>query len=111
MKEQTINKVKQLAEFIIQVTQERGDIKRHLNALSQATRASDLRAYLLKLVRLNYERNAEQPLITVDEYVDYLFSDDIGWGEVRDLLLLAVYEQLHKKQIFITLDEEQPEEV
>ena len=42
----------------------------------------------------------------LDEYISYLFPDGSYWGEVRDMLLIYIYEKLHDLNI---REEEIPE--
>jgi CRISPR-associated protein Cst1 len=105
MKPQTVEKVKQLADYIVKVSTEKDEVKRHLNALESARSAADLRRYFLQLIRKNYASGAPEPIITVDEYVNYLFADDLSWSDIRDLLLVAVYEKLHEHNLIVDLEE------
>ncbi len=111
MKQTTVNKIKQLAGYFVDLAQKEDRVKRYLNELSQARSAADLRSFLLKLVRANYLSGSSEPLITVEDYVNYLFADDIGWNEVRDLLLIAIYEKLHEKEIRVDIEDVEQEQL
>ncbi len=111
MKTATVNKIKQLAGYFVDLAQKEDRVKRYLNDLNQARSAGELRGFLLKLVRANYLSGNSEPLITVEDYVNYLFADDVGWQEIRDLLLIAIYEELHRRSIRVDLkDVEQEQE-
>ena len=103
MKTTTVNKIKQLAGYFVDLAQKEDRVKRYLNELSQARSAADLRSFLLKLVRANYLSGNSEPLMTVEDYVNYLFADDTGWHEIRDLLLIAIYEELHRRGIRVDI--------
>ena len=76
---------------------------------------NDVRQLLLRLVKRNYDANAKEPILTVEDYAYYLFPDGIGWREVRDVLLIAVYQKMHELNLLgldtgETDDEEQLDE-
>ena len=55
--------------------------------------------FILKVVKDNFRSGNESPIITLDDYVTYLFPDGQYWGEVRDLLLIYFYEKLHAENL------------
>ncbi|MBP8945831.1 MAG: hypothetical protein KBG25_08055 [Paludibacteraceae bacterium] len=99
MKKETIDKIKELAAFLVR--EENADkIKKRIKVLDGAKNASDLRRFILKdVVVPNYAENYEKTIVTVDEYVDYLFPDGAYWAEIRDLLLIAIYQELHERKL------------
>ncbi len=97
MKKETINKIKELAEFLVR----EGDadkIKKRIKALDGAKNASNLRRFILKdIVAANYLAGNNNSIVSVEDYVNYLFPDGSYWAEIRDILLIAIYQELHDK--------------
>jgi CRISPR-associated protein Cst1 len=46
----------------------------------------------------------------MNDYVKYLFPEDRNWSEVRDLILICIYQKLHENGISIFDSEEETEE-
>jgi CRISPR-associated protein Cst1 len=104
MKQETLEKIKELALFLTDTDEDA--IKKHIRALDGSKSAYELRRFFLKKVVVkNYNNGAEKPKITLDEWVNYLFSDDIAWRDVRDVLLVAIYQKLHEKNIRVEVPE------
>lgn len=99
MKKETVSKIKELAAFL--VSEENAEkIKKRIKALDGAKNASALRRFILKdVVAANYVAMNENPIVTVDDYVYYLFPDGSYWAEVRDILLIAIYQELHERNL------------
>ncbi len=95
MDKKTLSKIKELASFIVDDRSE-DDIKKMMTRLNGAKRPGDLRTFLLKLEDINYNEENREPLFTLDEYVNYLFPDGAYWAEIRDLLMIGIYERLHE---------------
>jgi len=110
MKKETIDKILELADFIIKDRSE-DEIKKLISKLNGASKAQDLRRFLLGLVSENYNKDHEKPLITVKGYTDYLFSDSGNTGELRDVLLIAIYQKMHELNLKFALPEETIENV
>lgn len=107
MEKRTVEKIKHFADFIVS-NPDADFIKKAIKRLSGAKKSYELRHFLLKLNESNYLKEGDKPLITVEDYVDYLFPDGGNWSEVRDVLLIAIYQKLH--EINITIDVELVEE-
>jgi len=105
MKKETIDKILELADFIIKDRSE-DEIKKLISKLNGASKAQDLRRFLLSLVSENYNKDNEKPLITVKDYTDYLFSDSGNTGELRDVLLIAIYQKMHELNLKVEIPEE-----
>lgn len=103
MDKRTLDKIKQLADFIVNNRSE-DEIKKAMTRLNGAKNNNELRSFLLRLLGQNYEEGNSEPLFSLDEYVEYLFPDGSYWKEVRDLLLIAVYQKLHEADKCITLE-------
>lgn len=82
-------------------------VKRTITRLSTARTGSEVRLLLVGLQRRNYEGNkdASEPLLRLEDYVRYLFPDGTSWREIRDLLLISLYEQLHENNRHVELEE------
>ena len=108
-----MNKIKELALFLTSTDEEA--IKKSIKALDGYKSAYELRRFFLKVVSKNYKDGAKDTIITMDELVYYLFPDDTSWRDVRDILLFAIYQELHAKNIRVEAElsadpeNEQPE--
>lgn len=105
MKNETINKINTIADFIIDNSAE-VDMKKILTRLNGITSASLLRRFILKIVEKNFSIGNEEPIITVKDYTDYLFPDTSSWREIRDVLLIDIYQKLHEKKLKVDVDED-----
>lgn len=106
MKKETIDKIEQMADFIISSNDEVG-IGKAIRKLDAVASSYDLRRFVLKdIVAKYYEEGNEDAIVTVNDYAEYLFPDTNSWRETRDVLIIALYERLHKmhKQIKIESD-------
>ncbi len=95
MDKRTLDKIKTLADFIINDRSE-DEIKKSMTRLNGAKNTNELRFFLLKLADDNYKRGNPDPLFSLEEYTEYLFPDGTYWKEIRDLLLIAIYQKLHE---------------
>lgn len=103
MKKETVDKIEKMADFIISSNDDRG-IGKVLKKLDAATNSYLLRRIILKdVVAKNYDEGNEV-LVTVKDYVDYLFPDIDSWKETRDVLEIAVYEKLHEQHREIAVE-------
>jgi len=100
MKSETLNKIKELAIFLTNTNEDA--IKKSIKSLDGYKSAYELRRFFLKnIVAKNYKDGSENSIITVEELVYYLFPDDISWRDIRDILLFAIYQELHAKNIHV----------
>lgn len=103
MKEETINKIKEMADFIVKNNDET-KIAKAIKMLDSIDNSYLLRRFILNnIVKANYRIN-DEAIITIKEYTEYLFPDIDSWKETRDLLLIAIFEQLHEKKIKLEID-------
>ncbi|MGC9355621.1 MAG: hypothetical protein ACP5D9_17360, partial [Mariniphaga sp.] len=99
MKKETINKIKELAAFLVR-EEDADKIKKRIKALDGVKNASSLRRFILKdIVGPNYVDGNNAPIVSVEDYVNYLFPDGSYWGEIRDILLIAIYQELHERNL------------
>ena len=106
MDKRTLEIIKSLADFI---TQDSDALKKSITRLNGMKNSYEVRQFLLYLISKNYREGNDKPLITLEDYVEYLFPDGASWREVRDLLLIAIYQKLHESNV--SLDIEYPEEL
>ncbi|NOU45908.1 MAG: hypothetical protein HOO86_02470 [Bacteroidales bacterium] len=99
MKKETINKIKELAAFLVR-EEDTDKIKKRIKALDGSKNASALRRFLLKdVIAANYVAENDNPIISLEDYLNYLFPDGSYWAEIRDLLLIAIYQELHERKL------------
>jgi CRISPR-associated protein Cst1 len=108
MDKRTLAKIKELADFIITDNSD-DEITKSITNINKQKSSNELRRYLLKLVMDYNKKHSDnpKPLITVEDYADYLFPDGTYWNEIRDLLLIAIYQKLHElnKKVEVETDE------
>jgi CRISPR-associated protein Cst1 len=92
MDKKTIQVLRRIADFIAQKCTD-DETSKTIRKLNSANSRRDVFTSLLKLVEKN-KGNAE-PLIRLDD-VDFLFPEGFSWVETRNILLIAIYEQLHE---------------
>ena len=112
MKKETISKIEQMADFIFEANTDKFSIKKAITKLYAVDSSYDLRRFVLKdIVAKYYEKHAEeeQAIITVNDYTNYLFPDTDSWKETRDVLIIALFQKLHEKNMQIDIEEEQQE--
>ena len=112
MKQARLDKLKQVGDFIAKSIRESGRDRR-LTQLERAKSYRECRNVLRFVVRDRISQGAEQPLFSIDDYVEHLFpaTDNVTfWSETRDLLLFRIYEQLHdwlQTHGFVDFDEDE----
>lgn len=108
MDKRALQKVKELADFVVNDKDEDA-IKKSVRKLYGFKYLQELRLFLVKLCDDNLKKGSKTPLITTDDYVDYLFPDNGNWREIRDLWLMSIYQKLHERQIVIDAELEEKE--
>lgn len=106
MKDDQIAILRKLGNAVFEVAKQEGNIKKYLALLEKSRRPHELRAAIINLVKKNYLQGNTEPLITLDDYVTYLFPDGQNWSEIRDILIIYLYELLHKENIEVELEED-----
>jgi len=102
MDNKTLDKIETLADYIIS---DESKLKKRIGLLNKAERVADIRRFVIKLVGENHANKNKEPLISLGEYVNYLFPDGMSAKEIRDLLLIALYQKMHEKEIFFGEEE------
>ncbi|MDV0447840.1 hypothetical protein MsAg5_17570 [Methanosarcinaceae archaeon Ag5] len=112
MKPETINKIDEMADLIFEMN-DADKVKKTIKTLNSAKSGYNLRRFIVKdVVAKNYEMNPEgNAIITVEEYADYLFPDTNSWSEMRDVLLIAIYQRLHEQKIKVDIEEDESSNV
>lgn len=111
MKKETIKKIEQIADYILSSNDEDG-IKKAIKKIDAVKSAFLLRRFVIKDVVAKYYNEAhEEAIVTVEDYANYLFPDVSSWQEMRDVLLIAIFQKLHERNQFIgqELNEEDEE--
>ena len=112
MEQARLDKLKQVGDFIAESIRESGRDRR-LAQLERAKSYRECRNVLRFVVRDRISQGAQQPLFSIDDYVEHLFpaTDNVTfWSETRDLLLFRIYEQLHdwlQTHGFVDFDEDE----
>lgn len=109
MDKKALEKIKELADFIVN-NRGNDEIEKILVQLRKAKKNNEMKNFIVKLVVKNYAEENQNPLFSVDEYVEYLFPDGGYWTDVRYILLIAVYQKLHEANKYVPMEEEETEE-
>lgn len=115
MTNEQIGLIRKIGNKIFDMMQQENNFKKYMVMLEGASRAYQLRTALIKIIKKNYNSGTFEPIVTLEEWVNYLFPDGQYWGEVRDLLLIFLYEKLHENKINADFGDEddvkEPEEI
>lgn len=101
MSEKTLQIIERIADYVLQ---DENSLKKNLRALQKPTKAFAFRRALLKLEEHNLAEQNVNPLFTLKEYAYELFPDGAYWQETQALLLIAIYQKMHERKLW--LDEE-----
>ncbi|WP_455587645.1 hypothetical protein [Bacteroides sp.] len=107
MKKETIEKINQIADFILSNNAE-SKMKKVLSTLNGVKNPYMLRRFILHVITENYKQENDM-LVSVNDYVDYLFPDSNSWMETRDVLLIAIYQKLHELHLKIEVEDTEDE--
>jgi len=100
MNTEQIQIIKKLGKSIIEIAKkDDNNFKKYLTMIEGASKAYQLRAAIIHLIKKHYSNGEDEPLLTLEDYVNYLFPDGTYWSEVRDILIIYLYELLHKENI------------
>jgi CRISPR-associated protein Cst1 len=102
MDNKTLDKIEALADYVIA---DESKLKKRIGTLNRAEKVTDIRRFILGLVKENHSKQNDEALITIKEYVNYLFPDGTSAKEIRDLLLIALYQKMHENKIFFEIEE------
>lgn len=99
MRDEQIEFIQQISDKIIALSEKAGSFKKFLTPLEGARRAYELRAAIIRMAKTHFKNGKPEPFVRLKDYVEYLFPDSQNWYEVRDLLLICLYEKLHDKRV------------
>jgi CRISPR-associated protein Cst1 len=70
--------------------------KSRLRDLEAVANYAELRIRLRQMIKERIKNGADEPLFSLDEYIEHLFPQGaLGWRETHDLILFRLYETLH----------------
>ncbi|AYD48406.1 hypothetical protein [Arachidicoccus soli] len=101
MNSETLKQIEKIAQHIVS---DEDSIKKSVRSI-RTNRYGELRSFIIRLIEKNYKEN-NTILISLKDYVGSLFPEGRNWSEIRDLLLICIYQQLHEKNISIYADDE-----
>jgi CRISPR-associated protein Cst1 len=105
MTTEQINLIKSIGNKIFELMKADNDFKKYLIKLEGSSKAYQLRSSLINIIKKNYTVGNKETIVTLDEWVTYLFPDGQYWGEVRDLLLIFLYEKMHENNMQIDIED------
>ena len=94
MDKRTVDKILYLAEYV--VGHDPDFISKTIKYLDSCRNAHSLRRVIAKW-NGDAVKAGNEPLVRVQEYVNYLFADGSSWSEIRDVLIIAIYEKSYDK--------------
>lgn len=99
MDKKQIEMIGRISDVIFELSRKENNFKKYLVMLERAGKAYQLRSALIRIIKANFRNGAKEPLIRLEDYVTYLFPDGQYWGEIRDLLLIHLYEKFHDEGV------------
>ncbi|HDH86565.1 MAG TPA: type I-B CRISPR-associated protein Cas8b1/Cst1 [Desulfobacteraceae bacterium] len=99
MKQEQIDLIRKISDKIIALCRKERDYKKFITPLEGARYGYQLRSAITRMVKVHYKDGEPEPFIRFNDYVEYLFPDGQNWYEVRDFLLICLYEKLHDLRI------------
>lgn len=99
MKEEQIQLIRKITDVIFSLSKKENDYKKFIRPIEGANKSYKLRSHLVRLNKLNFNNGEKEPMLRLNDYVNYLFPDGQFWSEVRDLLLICIYERFHDEGI------------
>jgi hypothetical protein len=106
MNTKTLDLIEKISDFIIQ---DESSLKKNISKI-KISNNSELRSLLIKQIEINYKNGNPIPLVTLRDYIGYLFPDGTNWKEIRDLMLICIYQKLHENNIPIEIEDEDIED-
>jgi CRISPR-associated protein Cst1 len=99
MKKEQIELIQKISEKIITLAENAKDYKKFITPIEGARYGHQLRGAIIRMVKEHYKNGEQEPFVRFKDYVEYLFPDGQSWYEIRDFLLISLYEKLHKLRI------------
>ena len=98
MNEKTLKIIEKIADYVLQ--DKNNNLKQKIRSLQVPTKAYVFRKALRKLEEKNLVEKNPDPLFSLEEYAIELFPDGTYWQEIQDLLLIAIYQKMHEKELW-----------
>ena len=112
MNENTLKIIEKIADYALL---DMNSAKKTVTRLRKPTKAHEFRTALLDLERKNHLQKNPEALFTLKEYALDLFPDGFFWQETQNLLLIAIYQKMHEREIWFdeadTGENEKTEEI
>lgn len=102
MNTKTLDLIEKITDYLIV---DKSDLKKKKTTL-QTSKSHELRSFLIKQIEKNYKEGHAEPLVTLRDYVAYLFPNGTNWMEIRDLMLICFYQKLHEMGIQMEIEED-----
>lgn len=99
VKREQIDLIQKISDKIITLAENAENYKRFITPIEGARYGHQLRSAIIRMVKEHYKNGEQEPFVRFNDYVEYLFPDGQSWYEVRDFLLISLYEKLHKLRI------------
>ncbi len=95
MGDKRLDTLKKVGDTLSEYIKDNKNIKR-LNQLEMASNFASFRNQLRFIEKDRIKLSAQDPLFTLEEFMEDLFPEgNMGWRETQDLLLFRIYENLH----------------
>lgn len=95
MDSKRLDTLKKVGDSLSEYIKDTQNIKR-LNQLEMAKNFASFRNQLRLIEKDRIARSVQDPLFTLEEFMEDLFPEgNLGWKETQDLLLFRIYENLH----------------
>ncbi|MBW2662408.1 MAG: type I-B CRISPR-associated protein Cas8b1/Cst1 [Deltaproteobacteria bacterium] len=99
VKQEQIDLIQKISDKIIKLSENAKDYKKFITPIEGARYGHQLQNAIIRMVKEHYKNGEPEPFVRFKDYVEYLFPDGQSWYEVRDFLLISLYEKLHKLRI------------
>ena len=96
MEPKQLELIGRISDAVFELCRKENNFKRYLHLLEAPKKAYEFRGNLIKLIKINFRNGNPEPLVRFQEYVETLVPDGQFWGEVRDLMLIYLYEKMHE---------------
>jgi CRISPR-associated protein Cst1 len=97
MNDNTLKIIEKIADYALLDV---NSAKKTVTNLRKPTKAFEFRTALLDLERKNHLQRNPESLFTLKEYALDLFPDGFFWKETQNLLLIAIYQKMHEREIW-----------
>lgn len=98
MNAKTLEIIDRIAEYIMS---DPSNLKRNIQSFRTPSKAYVFRNVLRRLAEKNLAEKNPKPLFSMEEYAIELVPDGTYWQEIRSLLLIAIYQKMHERQIWV----------